>query len=486
MAKTKQTAKKSTGGTAPRQELAARAARIPRRDPPAAPGTYRREGGQEVRYRPGEAVPARANEVNFDDKSHRGIRQNLFRWFGREDVQNIRRSSDHRGRFVVDFGRNRRDPCQVTARELEFLFGPQIVEFASDPAISILTAEMACRLGLTESHGDTEKYAECPDDTDWIIEKIWLSKGGENGELEGCFYASAEGERTGHRIDLYTMVFHQVSEPAERDAELQEQDNPSPVTRGSGQPSRVSLIASLDAWCYKHPGKKKRVNVAMARVPSPEAPDFFVGTPRNRLVVPVQDFTNNCLRAAAANGIALVCDFDTADRFFRRELARDEEERLIRGYCTSVLDFGSVSKAIADRDPSTVTLPRVAIPFFDLGAPDSRSRQWVWLREKLSREPDVYVVRVWSRDGLKHAISIDSRTKPGLIYDSSEAFVMSLESRAFFLGCSTSKSSDLSAFDDLRRVRREGSNTEEKRAKRQRMRKREKVRKAKTDGAGPS
>ena len=73
----------------------------------------------------------------------------------------------------------------------------------------------------------------------------------------------------------------------------------------------------------------------------------------------------------------------------------------------------------------------------------------------------VYVLRTWDYRGLKHAICIDARYWPSLIYDCAEPHPLKLEREALLLCCGDGNPRDFNKFDDVRRVLRVGRTDEE-------------------------
>jgi len=70
------------------------------------------------------------------------------------------------------------------------------------------------------------------------------------------------------------------------------------------------------------------------------------------------------------------------------------------------------------------------------------------------RRPGVYVLRVADSGGNQHAICIDNREEPGLIYDSSEEYAMILSGDS--LRVCVEKDTEYSGVDDIRAVVQNG------------------------------
>lgn len=65
---------------------------------------------------------------------------------------------------------------------------------------------------------------------------------------------------------------------------------------------RPQRILEIDGWCRKFTGVRKEINVVLARSPSP----YTVRYVPRELVVPVNDWMDQCMLAAVANGVAIL------------------------------------------------------------------------------------------------------------------------------------------------------------------------------------
>lgn len=80
--------------------------------------------------------------------------------------------------------------------------------------------------------------------------------------------------------------------------------------------SRVGAILELENYCRRYPCKKKKVNVTMAREPSPYVSWYFI----LRYMVAVQDSANACIRAVVADAVAVHWEMGIARRYWEGEL----------------------------------------------------------------------------------------------------------------------------------------------------------------------
>lgn len=213
------------------------------------------------------------------------------------------------------------------AAELEIFFRKQISTFVTDPECPWLDVETACRLSLSESTIDQIDYVQCAEDIPWVMEKVWFSVG-PNGEKQEWYYASGEGEIKGYVIDLYTMTFRRISALRNRLGKMCGYD----VLFGKTGISRAGNILALDSWCQTHHGMKGKGNVAIVRAPSPFASRFFSISP----IVPVQDSTNECIRATVGSAIAVHMGLEAALIFCEREAEYERYCRIREGFPRNV------------------------------------------------------------------------------------------------------------------------------------------------------
>ena len=94
----------------------------------------------------------------------------------------------------------------------------------------------------------------------------------------------------------------------------------------------------------------------------------------------------------------------------------------------------------------------------------------------------VYIVRIHDVYDRKHAVCLDLRSSPGIIYDSAEAYALTLCEESFRMCCGEADPAKYKGFDDLRLVRV----IQESRTKRNRRSRRDIKVEATFDDAGHS
>lgn len=150
-------------------------------------------------------------------------------------------------------------------------------------------------------------YGDCPDDTAWVGEQVWLSTGG-SGETASRYYAKSECSAALCAIYLYQMTV--CGAPTSEDRVCRKISWKDLFAQF--RISRIGAILELDAYCVKYQERKKKVKVAMDRPPSDLAFPYF----RFCEVVPVQDSSNYCIRAAVGNGLAVKGCMEVARRLW--------------------------------------------------------------------------------------------------------------------------------------------------------------------------
>ncbi|CDF38263.1 unnamed protein product [Chondrus crispus] len=444
MARTKQTARASTGGKVPRRAIATKAAR-------RSAGLWR-ENGEEVR----ERASHRVNRpfIDFEDSRNAEHLSTLWEHAGRSDVSAVRYQVGDRSFRIryKEVGNRAPVVAAVSAAGARLLFGPHVLAFVAARLSrkAWFTADRCFRLGLTESHGDEREY-HCCDDPDWVVELVWCSDG-SNGEAQGCYYAVGEGSQDKYLILLYTMTFDRV--PSENEDARRGFNS----AFGRDSSTRMDAILAIDNWCSQNRGKKKRVNYAMSRNVSPLASRYFTKSQP----VPFQDNTILCLRSAVCNAISLVAGRRAADRVWAAESERVTEFERRKNYSPSVHHFTHVQRTLQADYHGTVSLDHVVPPPGSTvhGRSSARSPLWrssdvSWLlRLSTSVEAGVYVLRLNDIHRFQHAICLDARSEPALIYDCAERYAMQLTSSSLRLCCPAGDPTKFQYFDDMRVVHR--------------------------------
>ncbi|CDF33335.1 unnamed protein product [Chondrus crispus] len=443
MARTKQTARASTGGKVPRRAIATRAAR-------RSAGVWR-ENGQDVTERASHGV--NCPFIDFEDPSNAEHLPDLWKHAGRSDVSALRYQVGD-GSFRIKYkevGNRASVVAAVSAAGARLLFGAHVLAFVSARLArkAWFTSDRCYRLGLTESHSDGTEYT-CCDDPEWVVEFVWCSDGG-NGEVKGCYYAVGEGSPEKYMILLYTMTFDRV--PSANGIARRGFNS----SFGKECSTRMDAILAIDNWCSQNRGKRKRVNFAMSRNVSPLASRYLC-TSRT---VAFQDNTVLCIRSAVCNAMFLVVGRSAADRLWVAEAARVAAFERQMDYFPSVHHFTHIQRVIRADHHGTVSLDHVAPPpgAFIQGRSSSRLPLWrssafSWLLRLPREQAGVYVLRITDVNHLQHAVCIDARTEPALIYDCAERFAMQLKDTSLRLCCPAADPTKFQYFDDVRLLRR--------------------------------
>ncbi|CDF37833.1 unnamed protein product [Chondrus crispus] len=443
MARTRQTARASTGVKVPHRVIATKAAR-------RSAGLWP-ENGQDVRERPSHRI--NREFIDFEDRRIAEHLSSLWEHAGRSDIAALRFQIEC-GSFRIKYkavGNRAPIAAAVSAAGARLLFGPHVLAFvaARRSRKAWFTSDRGFRLGLTESHGDDTEY-KCCDDPDWGVELVWCSDGG-NGETEGCYYAVGEESHDKYLILLYTMTFDHV---------LGANEN---VRRGFNSAfgrdslTRTDAILAIDNWCSQNRGKKKRVNYAMSRNVSPLASRYFTRSQP----VPFQDNTILCLRSAVCAAISLVAGWRAANRVWTAESKRVSEFERRKNYSSSVHQFNHVQRALQADYHGTISLIRDHVKpppgSFVHGRSSSRSPLWRsdvgWLlRLSTTVEAGVYVLRLNDIHGFQHAICLNARTEMALINDCAERYAIQLTGSSLRLCCPAGDPTKFQYFDGIRVV----------------------------------
>ena len=252
-------------------------------------------------------------------------------------------------------------------------------------------------------------------------------------------------------ILLYTMNFDRVlyaNETARRSFNS---------SFGKDCSTRMDAILAIDNWCSQNGGKRKRVNFAMSRNVSPLASRYL----STSWTVAFQNNTVLCIRYAVCNAMSLVVSRSAADRLWTAEAARVAAFERPMNYSPSGHHFTHVQRVIRADHHGTVSLDRVAPPPGAIiqGRSSSKLPLWrssdvSWLLRLPRGQASVYVLRITDVIHLRHAVCIDARTEPGLIYDCAERFAMQLKDTSLRLCCPAADPTKFQYFDDVRFLRR--------------------------------
>ena len=289
------------------------------------------------------------------------------------------------------------------------------------------------------------KYNYC-DDPEWVVEFVWCSDGGD-GEVKGCYYTVGEGSPEKHMIFLYTMSFDRV--PSANDTARRGFNS----SFGKECSTRMVAILAIDNWCSQNREKRKRVNFAMSRNVSPLA-SRYLSTSRTVLF---QDNTVLCTRSAVCNTMSLVLGRSAADRLWMAEAARVAAFERRMNYSPSVHHSTHVQRVIRADHHGTVSLDRVAPPPGAIIEGRSSSKLPLWRSSDVSwlvcmprGQAGVYVLRITDVNHLRHAVCVDARTEPGLIYDCAERFAMQPKDTSLRLCCPAADPTKFQYFKDMR------------------------------------
>ena len=322
---------------------------------------------------------------------------------------------------------------KVTAQDVVILFGPQMKKFLDSPALRKgMTRERAERLGLSEATTDNSNWDDCEQDEDWTIKKFYCSLGKGGDEVEGDYYAIGGDDPKPYRIDLYTMSFRDIEAPSREECQ-------KGGAKVADEPlGRIERIIEIDSWCSKHKGEAWIEDRAMARPPSEYAIEHFMMD----YFVLYRDHVDECLRAALANAVVLTHGRDLAVHYWKSEMKKVKKERHEFGYRRRIRDFKDLQKGFSARYCKYTQFQKVSL---------SRLHALLELPEN-SETQGVYLARVSDVHGRRHAVAIDAKSSPGLIFDSAEEFAMDLNEESFKLCCGEADPAFYHSFDDVRRI----------------------------------
>lgn len=170
---------------------------------------------------------------------------------------------------------------------------------------------------LLESSRHDKNYAQSAQNVSWILQKVWLSIGLKEENI-GRYYAHTEVDTTYYKIYFYTMMFRGT--PTSEDG-LQTCKGFNKLF-GRSLISSVGAIIELDNYCRRYSRNKKRVNVALARLPSPYASRHFFAS----YMAAVRDTANDFIRAAMANALTVYWDLGKARRYREGEGEADQDK----------------------------------------------------------------------------------------------------------------------------------------------------------------
>lgn len=448
MARTKQTARRSTGGKGykkARKKLQILSARKT-----SGTQTFWRMNGKTVRD--GNGPSDGASLIDFRTSSLARSVDRLWPFCGREDIEKIRYVASSES-FIIKYrgdANNRAAEFVATRREADTLLGKHNPSFVATPRakVSWFDDPRLSRLALPESLDDSNTYDDCIEDPDWVIECVWLSDG-SNDENEACYYARGEGSSSKHQIDLYTMSFDRLPPSTGRRSGFNS-------LFGKAYCTREDAILGIDNWCIQNIGRERTVNRALSRSPAVLAPCYL----DRSIAVPYQDNTILCLRSAVCNAMALLVDRQAADRLWCGESTRVRAFEREHGYEPSVHHFTHVQQTLRNHHPGTITLDHVRPPpganiykYSRGGMPHWRSEDVGRFLELAAHNPAMYVLRINDVHHRQHAICVDARSPAALIYDCAEEHAMRLTDTSFRLCCPAGDPSKFQSFDDVRLVR---------------------------------
>lgn len=375
MGRTKQTAKKSTGGKRiPRSYLAEKSARF----------TQFQRNAQISRLWP-----------LLNRKDAERVWWDLQAEEGREFTVEFRIERDGAKRF------------RISERDFTFLFGTHVAAFVKNADVPYLDVATAQRLSLTESIEDNNDYDGRVDSSSWTIDKLWFSKGLEGKEIPGCYYATELGREGVYQIDLYTF---QIS-GSHHNRKNHSVTDDSNYWHGTLK-SRISGIMTIDSWCSNHPGSRMALAHSKSREPSDHCIPFFDKTGK----VCFRDDTDQCIRSSFFNGMRLVMSESLAASASQLESERMVRSQVEKGWRPRVRDFRDMQKICKEfvRD--------LSLNYVKDSLGNHKDPDWRFFVER--KRPGIYVLTVRSVCDFGHAICIDTNQDPPIIYDSSEDFPM--------------------------------------------------------------
>ena len=405
---------------------------------------YVRRDGIDHKLADDERIPDGALELEELPPATQGI---VWHDSNRRDVVSVRCNPRSEGMGLlyheVVYGdrndRRKQEMRAYTREEFLALFDVQLLRFIEDPAYVEVTAEMYARYNFGKASKDKKVYREgmdLPADwrPEWIISSIWRSDGSD-GEIAGRFYATDAADGRKYELDFYS--FESSGAARQEDTAIDVKD----ASISFGRVSRVENMVMIDKFCSRFPGRRLRLNRAMSRFPSKRAPDHF----SNR-TVRFGDKGDECVRAAIANALYISDATSLALRFFKAEIERDAKFKAKHGYRMVVRDNNDIVKELQG------TYGGVDLDFVKrkVGGKSVSVRNFSPSFFTRREVEGVFVLRLIDKSRSSHAICIDTREDPGLVYDCSESFAMKLcdESISLCVG----DGEELQEIDDVRRV----------------------------------
>ena len=390
MAKTRQTAKLSSGGRFIRRSLNTRAVRK------ATPAMKR---------------SAQSAQAEVDTR--------MEMLGGRTDVESLRYVSSIE-RFRVLF----RDALEwiLTDEEAGMLFGRHIPLFVKSDLWDTMSVRVACRLGLHKSTQDGRSH-EVVSKSDWNISRIWLSD--ESYEEERRSYCATQTGVAGlWKIDLYT--FRPTG--SNSDESCVESGKEARDQQGRfwfGKEGKVTKIFEIDAFCSEFPGRRLVLNSVMGRDKSADGRRYMdLGS-----VIAHPGNGTQCVCTSFLNALKLFCVQGTDQEFIGKQRA-DIESRLIDGKrARRYRSVRCLGKALDE------FLPRLELGHIRDGTGDKIQPRVNFL---VRREIEgVLMITVRAVCGMCRAVVVDTRCKPGMVLDGVEKHTMWLcpESFALCVGC---------------------------------------------------
>ena len=337
---------------------------------------------------------------------------------GRTDVDSLRWVSSI-GKFKVVF----KDALEriLTVEEAGMVFRRHVPFFVQSGIWNSNSVLVACRLGLHKSIKDGRSHEEVSE-SDWNISRVWLSDGSYEEE-RGSFYANQTGVEGNWKIDLYTFR----STGSNSDESCVGYDKEARSEEGRfwfGKEGKVAKIFEIDAFCSEFPGRRLVLDSVMGRDPSADARRYIdLGS-----VIAHRDNGDQCLRASLLNALKLFCVQGTDQEFNRKERA-DMERRTLEGKrARRYRSVRCLGKALSQ------FLPRLELGHIRDGTGDRIQPSVNFLMRRGIE--GVLMVTVRSVCGLRHAVVVDTRSKPGMVLDGVEKHPMRLcpESLALCVG----------------------------------------------------
>ncbi|CDF39415.1 unnamed protein product [Chondrus crispus] len=263
MAKTKQTARRSTGGKAPRKHIASKAARV-------------------------------------SVEEHNARERIMWLLSQRTDVMKVSKNEEASPRFPyhVWVGPNlTRYDLDLT--EMLRLFGRHVVIHFSARGKHGVSVDEFSRVGLTESIDDKRAYDHV-EDVAWNIESICYDR------LANKYVAIDACDKSKHPILLYTLQVCGGNKSSGHQIQ-----NDKFYTNGR---DRVSAYLLIDEWCQKYPGLWLAMSTSGARSESSLASSFHI---HNLGATPYQDRTDPCIPAAVCNSMRALGARKLADSYWK-------------------------------------------------------------------------------------------------------------------------------------------------------------------------